>query len=125
MSEERYYRGAVLHRRYKTGEPHGWWLLPEGPLEEHPDKCWVPSLQVAKQEIDQHRQRGGRCLMEDNGRWLGVLPETKQAVDSAFDRAMLQGFSAWCATRYHRPHEPCTTGTCPCDCHGLRAPEGA
>lgn len=116
MSEERSYRGVLIRRRYRDGERHGWWLMPEGPLAHHPDKGWVPSLEHARAEIDEHIEGAG-CLMREGSRWLGVLAE-RNTVDSMFDRGILRGFSAWCALRHDRPHDPCSRRGCPCDCHG-------
>jgi hypothetical protein len=91
--------------------------MPEGPLEGHPDKGWVPTLEDARREIDQH-VAGARCLMSDGDRWLGVLAESRKEADSMFAMTILRGFSPWCAGRRGHPHEPCSTRGCPCECHG-------
>ncbi len=116
MSEERWYRDALIRRRYRDRQPHGWWLMREGPLAVHPDKGWVPTLEHARAEIDGHILRGG-CLLRDGSGWRGVLA-VGTTVDSLFDRGILRGFSGWCAVRHDQLHEPCSTKGCPCDCHG-------
>ena len=116
MSEERSYRGATIRRRYRDRRPHGWWLLPEGPLEGHPDRAWVLTFDEAKAEVDGHL-RDGTCQMRDRGRWLGVKPEVRQAADSVFERTMFGGFSAWCAVRAGTPNEACSSQTYRCECH--------
>jgi hypothetical protein len=113
---DRYYRGATIRPRRKGGNPHGWWLLPEGPLEEHPDKGWVRTIDEARREIDSHLTKGP-CLMSEGRRWLGVLAEHRKIADSMFTMTILSGFSPWCAGRRGKPHEPCSTRGCPCECH--------
>lgn len=115
MGDDRWYRGALVRRRYRNHEPHGWWMLPEGPLRHHPDKGWVLTLEQARAEID-HHLTDGQCLLRDGDRWVGVLAVSRSA-DSMTDRAVFRGFSAWCAARHDQSHEPCSTRGCPCDCH--------
>lgn len=115
MSEERSYRGVTIRRRLRQGQPHGWWLMPEGPLKIHPDKGWVPTLEQAHAEIDGHLASGA-CLLREHDRWKGALAASS-AADSMFDRSIMRGFSGWCAARHDRLHEPCSTRGCPCDCH--------
>lgn len=112
--DERSYRGALIRRRFRGRQPHGWWLMPDGPLKTHPDKGWVLTLEQARAEVDQHLA-GEECLLRDGDRWLGVLALTR-AADSMLERTF-RGFSAWCAARHDRRHEPCSTKGCPCDCH--------
>lgn len=114
MSLPRTYRGATLNRRFRDKEPHGFWLMPDGPVADHPDRGWVRTLEEARAEVDRHIDGGG-CLMREGGRWLGVLAGSR--VDSMYERT-LRGFSAWCAARADERHDPCSTRGCPCACHG-------
>lgn len=41
-----------------------------------------------------------------------------RAQHSIFDLVMFGGFSVWCAARQGAEHDPCTTTSCPCHCHG-------
>lgn len=116
MSDDRFYGGVTIRRRYRDRQPHGWWLLPEGPLAEHPDRAWVRTTADARAEIDRHLAGEG-CLMREGDRWLGVTAEERRAADSMFDLTMLRGYSAWCAARAAGPHEPCGTASCACPCH--------
>lgn len=47
MSEERFYRGATIRRRHRHRQPHGWWLIPDRVLRDHPDRGWVMTLEDA------------------------------------------------------------------------------
>jgi hypothetical protein len=115
VSEDRTYRGVTLRRRYRDRKPNGWWLLPEGHLEGHPDRGWVPTIEDARAEIDSHAS-GGPCLLRDGDRWLGVLASWRVG-DSIFDLTILRGFSPWCAARHGLAHDPCSAEECPCECH--------
>ncbi len=109
------YRGVTIRVRHRKGQPHGWWILPEGPLEDHPDRGWVLTREQARAEVDSHIARMG-CLMRRGGRWLGILADPETAT-SLFELTHVRGFSAWCAARQGRSHEPCSTRRCPCACH--------
>lgn len=75
MSSDRSYRGVTLRPHYRNRSQNGWWLLPQGPLAEHPDRAWIRTLGAARDEIDGHRYRIGPCAFRDEtGRWLGVVP---------------------------------------------------
>jgi hypothetical protein len=117
VPETRYYRDVTVRQRIRDGRPHGWWILPEGPLKGHPDKAWVLTYAEAKAEIDNH-VNGDPCLMRDEDQWLGVRPEVRRAADSMFELTMMKGYSPWCAARAAEPHEPCASRDCRCACHG-------
>ncbi len=81
MSDQRLYRGVTIRRRYRDRRPHGWWLLPEGPLGNHPDRGWVLTLEEAHAEVDGHVHATGHCLFREGALWLGVVVPSRPATD--------------------------------------------